>query len=53
VVEPDRYPIATRAGTVAGEAHDAAYAPDPAFAFGLATVLDGIEFLIQTRASDA
>jgi AcrR family transcriptional regulator len=53
VVEPDRYPIATRVGTAAGEAHNAAFAPDHAYAFGLATVLDGIEFLIQARASDA
>lgn len=53
VIEPDRYPIATRVGTAAGEAHNAAFAPEHAFAFGLTTVLDGIEFLIQARASDA
>jgi AcrR family transcriptional regulator len=53
VIEPDRYPIASRVGTAAGEAHNAAFAPEHAFAFGLERVLDGIEFLIQRRASVA
>ncbi len=35
VIEPDHYPIATRVGTAAGEAHNAAYAPEHAFVFGL------------------
>lgn len=53
VIEPDRYPIATRVGTAAGEVHNAAFAPDHAFAFGLERVLDGVEFLIQRRASES
>jgi hypothetical protein len=53
VLEPERYPIASRVGAAAGEAHNAAFAPEHAFVFGLSTVLDGIEFLIQARGSDA
>lgn len=52
VVEPGAYPVAGRVGTAAGEAHNAAYAPVHAFAFGLQRVLDGVDFLIRNRASD-
>jgi len=51
VVDPTRYPVAMRVGTAAGEAHNGAYAPEHAFAFGLQRVLDGIETLIQRRGS--
>jgi AcrR family transcriptional regulator len=49
VIQPERYPIATRVGSAAGEEHGAAYAPSFAFEFGLARVLDGIEVLIRSR----
>jgi AcrR family transcriptional regulator len=52
VIEPRAYPLATRVGTAAGEAHNAAYAPAHAFAFGLQRLFDGVEFLLRSRASD-
>jgi AcrR family transcriptional regulator len=52
VIEPGRFPVASRVGTAAGEVHNAAYAPEHAFMFGLARVLDGVEFLTQSRGSD-
>ncbi|MDA0137111.1 TetR/AcrR family transcriptional regulator [Solirubrobacter deserti] len=52
VIQPGRFPTASRVGTAAGEAHNAAYAPEHAFTFGLQRVLDGVDFLIRNRASD-
>ncbi|EOD67578.1 TetR/AcrR family transcriptional regulator C-terminal domain-containing protein [Amycolatopsis vancoresmycina] len=43
------YPIASRVGQAAGEAHNAAENPAHAFRFGLARVLDGIEALVSER----
>ncbi len=53
VIEPGAYATAARVGTAAGEAHNAAYAPVHAFAFGLQRIFDGVEFLIRARASAA
>lgn len=51
VFDPARYPLATRVGAAAGEYHQAAFAPEFGYRFGLARVLDGLEALIeQTRA---
>ncbi|RJQ79710.1 TetR/AcrR family transcriptional regulator [Pseudonocardiaceae bacterium YIM PH 21723] len=36
------FPVASRVGSAAGQAHQSAYDPDFAFEFGLAKVLDGI-----------
>ncbi|MCQ4122798.1 TetR/AcrR family transcriptional regulator [Rhodococcus tibetensis] len=47
VFDPDRFPFAARVGTVAGEHHNAAFAPNHAFEFGLARLLDGIGALIR------
>ena len=52
LIEPDRFPTATRVGTAAGEAHNAAYAPVHSFEFGLQRILDGVESLVDSRASD-
>lgn len=49
VMDSSRYPVATRVGTTAGETHQAAYAPEHAFEFGLERVLDGIAALIGSR----
>ncbi|MGH3872240.1 MAG: TetR/AcrR family transcriptional regulator [Pseudonocardiaceae bacterium] len=49
VLDPQRYPVATRVGTTAGQHHQAVTDPDHAFEFGLQRVLDGIEVLIQQR----
>ncbi|MFJ4092510.1 TetR/AcrR family transcriptional regulator [Kitasatospora sp. NPDC089913] len=46
VLDPERYPVAARVGTAAGEAHGAAHDPDHAYTFGLARVLDGLAALI-------
>ncbi|MFJ1756690.1 TetR/AcrR family transcriptional regulator [Kitasatospora sp. NPDC088134] len=47
VLDPARYPTATRVGAAAGEAHSAAYHPDHAYTFGLARTLDGLAALID------
>ncbi|MGI5163326.1 TetR/AcrR family transcriptional regulator [Spirillospora sp. CA-253888] len=49
LVDTDRYPLGSRVGTAAGQAHDGAVGPEHAFEFGLARVLDGIETLIRSR----
>ncbi|SFW82486.1 TetR/AcrR family transcriptional regulator [Amycolatopsis australiensis] len=46
---PEHYPIASRVGQAAGEAHNAAEDPAYTFRFGLARVLDGIEVLVSER----
>ncbi|OXM69705.1 TetR/AcrR family transcriptional regulator [Amycolatopsis vastitatis] len=43
------YPISSRVGQAAGEAHNAAENPAYAFRFGLARVLGGIEVLVSER----
>ncbi|MEQ0563536.1 TetR/AcrR family transcriptional regulator C-terminal domain-containing protein [Amycolatopsis sp. NEAU-NG30] len=45
------YPLSSRVGTAAGEAHNAAEDPAFVFRFGLARVLDGIEVLIASRTA--
>jgi AcrR family transcriptional regulator len=47
VLDPERFPTAVRVGQAAGEAHDAAYDAEHAFAFGLARTLDGLAVLIE------
>nr|WP_218005861.1 TetR/AcrR family transcriptional regulator [Actinomadura hibisca] len=49
LVDTDRYPLGSRVGTAAGQAHEGAVGPEHAFEFGLARVLDGVEMLIQAR----
>ena len=53
VLDPARYPTATRVGAAAGEEHAAAYAPEHNFEFGLARMLDGIEVLVRSRPGPA
>ncbi|WP_188190742.1 TetR/AcrR family transcriptional regulator [Nonomuraea sp. SYSU D8015] len=52
IVDPRRFPTASRVGQSAGEALNAAYSPEHAFEFGLQRVLDGIEALVKSRAPD-
>lgn len=47
--DAERYPLAARVGTVAGQAHDSAYSADHAYEFGLVRVLDGLARLIESR----
>ncbi|WHT17717.1 TetR/AcrR family transcriptional regulator [Crossiella sp. CA-258035] len=51
VLDPARYPVASRVGQAAGMEHGAAADPAHNFEFGLARVLDGIEVLVKQRAS--
>jgi AcrR family transcriptional regulator len=51
VLDPDRYPVATRVGSAAGAEYGAASDPARAFEFGLARLLDGIEALVSGRSS--
>lgn len=47
-LEAGRYPLASRVGAAAGQAHGSAYDPDHAYRFGLARVLDGLAALIES-----
>jgi AcrR family transcriptional regulator len=53
LLDPGRFPVAVRVGTAAGEEHNAAYAPEHTFEFGLERILDGIQALVGRRASGA
>ncbi|SDD92115.1 TetR/AcrR family transcriptional regulator C-terminal domain-containing protein [Glycomyces harbinensis] len=46
VLDTERFPVAVRVGQAAGEAHDAAYDAEHAFAFGLERTLDGLAAII-------
>jgi hypothetical protein len=52
LLDPERFPIASRVGAAAGEEHNAAYAPEHSFEFGLERILDGVEALVKGRSSD-
>jgi AcrR family transcriptional regulator len=47
VLDPERYPTASRIGSAAGAAHGGAYSPDHAWEFGLERALDGLDALIR------
>jgi len=49
ILDPERFPVAARVGSAAGEEYNAAYAPAHAFDFGLARILDGIATLLTAR----
>ena len=51
LVEPERYPTAGRVGQAAGGEHNAAYAPEHSFEFGLERILDGVQALVDGRSS--
>lgn len=53
VVDPARFPIATRVGQAAGQAHQAAHSPEHAYAFGLDRLLRGVRALISERKPTA
>jgi hypothetical protein len=40
-----------RVGAAAGEEHNAAYAPEHSFEFGLQRILDGVQALVDGRSS--
>jgi AcrR family transcriptional regulator len=49
LLDPQRYPTATRVGAAAGAAHGSAHNPEHGFEFGLQRILDGIEEFIASR----
>jgi AcrR family transcriptional regulator len=49
VMDPARFPVASRVGTSAGQAYEGASSPAHAFSFGLERILDGVALLIQER----
>nr|WP_204342202.1 TetR/AcrR family transcriptional regulator [Micromonospora terminaliae] len=53
VLDPNRFPLAARVGTTAGQEYQAAGDPARAFEFGLARLLDGVAVLVADRAGAA
>jgi AcrR family transcriptional regulator len=51
VFDPSQFPVAARVGEAAGQAHQAAHSPEHAFAFGLDRLIQGVESLIETKAT--
>lgn len=51
VLDPEAYPLASRVGTAAGQAHGSAHDPDHAYVFGLARTLDGLAAVIEVPPS--
>ncbi len=51
VVDPNRFPVATRVGTAAGEEYQGASNPEYAFRFGIDRILAGIADLVQAKKS--
>lgn len=51
IADTERFPLATRVGTAAGEEYQAASSPEHAFEFGLRRVLDGINTLVESRTT--
>jgi AcrR family transcriptional regulator len=51
VFEPGRFPTAARVGAAAGAEYQAAVDPARAFEFGLHRLLDGVETLVDARAT--
>ncbi|MFI5776111.1 TetR/AcrR family transcriptional regulator [Nocardia sp. NPDC051570] len=49
LIDPTRFPVASRVGTAAGTAYDATVDPAHALRFGLDRILDGIAPLIDQR----
>jgi AcrR family transcriptional regulator len=49
VLDPDRFPLASRVGAAAGAEYGAAGDPARAFAFGLERLLDGVAVLVASR----
>ncbi len=50
VVDPTRFPVATRVGTSSGQEYQGASSPEFAFTFGLERILDGIADLIAAKS---
>ncbi len=53
LIDPTRFPHASRIGVVAGQEYDSAVDPDRTYAFGLQTILDGVETLIRKKGGES
>ena len=51
LIDPARYPHASRIGTAAGHEYNSAVDPNRSYAFGLRTILDGVESLIRRKGA--
>lgn len=51
VLDPDRFPVASRVGTAAGETHQSAHDPEDAYRFGVRCLVDGLAVLVGSRTS--
>jgi AcrR family transcriptional regulator len=49
LINPTRFPVATRVGTAAGQEYQGAMSPEFAFHFGLERIVDGIVVLIASK----
>ncbi|MDQ6661847.1 MAG: TetR/AcrR family transcriptional regulator, partial [Chloroflexota bacterium] len=49
IIDPTRFPVATRVGTAAGQEYQGASSPEFAFTFGLERILAGIDELIASK----
>jgi AcrR family transcriptional regulator len=52
LIDPARFPVATRVGTSAGQEYQSASSPEFAFTFGLERILAGIAELIAAKNSE-
>jgi AcrR family transcriptional regulator len=52
LIDPTRFPVATRVGTSAGQEYQSASSPEFAFTFGLERILAGIAELISAKNSE-
>ncbi|MFI6348556.1 TetR/AcrR family transcriptional regulator [Streptomyces sp. NPDC050560] len=52
VLDPARFPLGSRVGQAAGEAHQAAHNPEHAYRFGLERLIAGIEALTADRGRE-
>jgi AcrR family transcriptional regulator len=53
LIDPARFPVATRVGTAAGQEYQSASSPEFAFTFGLERILDGVADLIASKKNDS
>jgi hypothetical protein len=50
LIDPARFPVATRVGQAAGQEYQSAFSPKFAFTFGLERILAGIAELISAKS---
>ncbi len=53
LIDPARFPNASRIGTIAGQEYNSAVDPYRTYVFGLQTILDGVQSLIRQKGAAA